>query len=129
MAATYQEMPATKPRPVRVAGAVVNTINGIAAGVGGIGALNDHPTVALVAAVVVLVTSVVSQTLMPVLEGKVVPVQDVALYADGDRRIVNGPAADLVGQDDASGRHLDLDGDGIADHAQGGAYRDDGATS
>lgn len=84
-----------KARPVRIAGAVVNTINGIAAGLGGISLLDGNETIALVAALVVLVTSVVSQSLIPVLEGRVVPVQDVVTYVDQDGKAVDGPA---VGQ-------------------------------
>lgn len=135
----------TKPRPIRIAGAVVNTINGIAAGLGGVSLLEGNETIALIAALVVLVTSVVSQSLIPVLEGKVVPVGDVATYLDADRQVVDGPAAGEVwesfetGKDfitdefvneldsqvsrrpiaaQTSGRHYDLDGDGVADHAQ-----------
>lgn len=122
----------TKPRPVRIAGAIVNTINGIAAGLGGISLLEGNDTIALVAALVVLVTSVVSQSLIPVLEGKVVPVDDVATYVDADRQVVDGPAAERLFTEEiygVPGKHADLDGDGIADHAQDRAYRDDGATS
>ena len=83
-----------KPRPVRVAGAVVNTIQGIAGGLTAVAGLEGNPTVAMVCGVTVLVTSVVSQSLIPVLEGRLVPAADVVQYKSGDGLIVEGPVLD-----------------------------------
>ena len=94
----------TKARPVRIAGAVVNTINSVAAGVSAIGVLQDNPTVALVSAVVIVVTSAVSQSLIPVLEGKVTPAQDVLAFRNADGAVVAGHAApEIAAQTDDTG--------------------------
>lgn len=84
----------TKPRPVRVWGAVINTINGIAGGLTLVSGFEGNTLVASIAGFTVLVTSVVAQSLIPVLEGRVTPAADVATYRNADGLIAEGPVID-----------------------------------
>ncbi len=92
----------TKPRPVRVAGAVLAALSIIAGGVTSIAGLQDRPGIAMWAGLVTLTVGALTATLIPVLEGQVTPTSDVIGYLDGDRQAVPGPAAaDLVDEPEA----------------------------
>lgn len=84
---------ASKPRPVRIAGAVLAALSIIAGGVTSIAGLDDRADVAMWAGLVTLTAGALTATLIPVLESRVVPVADSVLYLDADRQVVPGPAA------------------------------------
>lgn len=122
----------TKPRPVRIAGALLAAVSIIGGGITSVSGLEENAAVAMWAGLVMLVAGALTATLIPVLEDKVVPVQDVATYLNGDRRMVDGPAADQLFTAeiyDVPGRHTDTGGDGFAGHAQDAWPRGNGATS
>ncbi len=106
--------PYTKPRPVRIAGAVLAALSIIAGGVTSIAGLQDNPTLAVWAGLVTLTVGALTATLIPVLEGQVTPAGDVVAYLDTDRQVVPGPAqADLVDEPAAPANlHPDAEYDG-----------------
>lgn len=110
----------TKPRPVRIAGALLAAVSVVAGGLTGIAGLEDNAAIATYAGLALLVSGALTATLIPVLEGKVVPVSDVVTYVDADRQVVAGPAktAEWESYGFEPGRHTDADGDGIADAPQ-----------
>lgn len=90
---------ATKPTPVRTAGAIAEFAAYLAGGLTTVAGLTDIPMLATITGVVILVAGGVTRVLIPKLEGRVIPAVDAVAYLDGDRKIVTGPAGTVVDVD------------------------------
>lgn len=84
-------VPATKPQPVVVLGAVIAGATTIVSGLAIV--LKDNPTAVLWLGIVGVVVSGVAVAKDQFVKSQVVPVTDVAAYANEDRQLVTGPAA------------------------------------
>lgn len=104
-----------KPRPVRIAGAVLAALGIIAGGVTSIAGLEDRPEIAMWAGLVTLTVGALTATLIPVLEGHVVPAGDVIGYLDADRQAVPGLAQDDLVDEPAAPANL-VPGDEPGEH-------------
>lgn len=84
----------TKSRPVRIFGSVLAAVQLIGGGITGVAGLEGNADLATWAGLAVLISGALTLTLIPALEGKVVPAVDVLAFRSADSTIVSGPAAD-----------------------------------
>ncbi len=90
---TTSIVPATKPQPVLLFGAVTTFLTVVFGGLTLVSGLQDNTTLATVCGVGTLVTAGLNQAKDFYVKGKVVPVDDTAAYVNADRELIAGPAA------------------------------------
>lgn len=89
---TLSTVPATKPQPVLLLGAILAGLTFLFGGMGTVALMSDSTTWALVGALGTLGTAAVSHGLAQYTQGKVVPFADVATFVNADRQMTSGPA-------------------------------------
>jgi hypothetical protein len=90
MMQTNSRIPATKPQPVVVLGAIIAAATTVVSGL--VVLFKDNPTAMLWLGIAGVVVAGVGVFKDQIVKGQVVPYDDVVAYANDERQVITGPA-------------------------------------